>query len=334
MQLKMSEAHHLVVTVLTQEGLSKEHGAIVADHLIDAATAGHAFAGLPRVIALVENLRTRPAAKAVKISHDTDNSILIDGGGNNGYVTSLLGIDEGISIAKSRGFALVGIRNTWFSGRLTYYVERAAREGLIAIHTANTQARVAPHGGIDRIFGTNPIAFAFPTQAEPLVVDFGTGMTTWGDALLRSHLGEPMEPDSAVGPDGQPTRDPASALAGAFLPWGGHRGYGLSLVVQVLALLCGSKIVVEDVADCGFFFLLFDPELLMPIEEFKSQVTALEDHIARSRPQSDVPVVRIPGRASARRRAEAQERGTIEVDDKVYEALMQIADEKVGAAAR
>jgi L-2-hydroxycarboxylate dehydrogenase (NAD+) len=150
-------------------------------------------------------------------------------------------------------------------------------------------ARVAPSGGIDRIFGTNPIAFAFPSDPDPLVIDFGTGMTTWGEVLLREKLGKPLEPGVAVDAQGEPTVDPSQALQGAFLPWGGHRGSGIALVVQVLALLCGSQIVVEDVSECGFFFLVFDPELLMPRDKFRADVTELVSRIEASRPAPGSP---------------------------------------------
>lgn len=325
MQITFADAHKLVVTVLTQEGLTPEHAAIVGDHLVDAAAAGHAFAGLHRVLALVENLRQLPPATAIRIDRPSPTSAIVEGGGNNGYVTSLVGVDEGIAIAKSQGFAVVGVNNTWFSGRLAYYVERAARVGLIAMHTANTQARVAPFGGIDRIFGTNPMAFAFPAEPDPLVVDFGTGKTTWGDVLLRKRLDRALDEGNAVDPDGLPTLDPAAALAGAILPWGGPRGYGISVVVQAFALLCGSQVVVEDVADCAFFFLIFDPERLMPLDRFKSQVAALEREIETSRPFDKEAPVRVPGRSSSRRRAEARARGTIEVDDKIFAALTEMA---------
>ena len=224
MQISFADARALVVDVLTQYNVERDHAGIVADHLIEAAAAGHAFAGLPRVLALVDHLKERPPARPITIEQKSRGSALIDGGGTNGYVTSLLGIDKAIELAKANGVGIVGIRDTWFSGRLTYYVERAARDGLIAMHTANTQARVAPAGGIDRIFGTNPIAFAFPCDPEPLVVDFGTGVTTWGEVLLRQRLGRKLEPGSAVDAEGQPTTDPGAALEGAFKAWGGHRG--------------------------------------------------------------------------------------------------------------
>ena len=83
---------------------------------------------------------------------------------------------------------------------------------------------------------------------------------------------------------GNPTLDPAAALMGAFLPWGGHRGYGLALVVQVLAVLSGGKTVAEQVPDSGFFFLVVDPAVLLPADEFRTKVGELVAHIEASRP--------------------------------------------------
>ena len=324
MQLGFADAKTLAMDVLTSHGMPVEHAGIVADHLIDAACAGHAFAGLPRVLALIEHLKNFPAGKPITVNDRTRNSAVIDGGDNNGYVTSLIGIDKAIDLARDSGIGIVSIHNTWFSGRLAYYVERAARAGFIAIHTASTQARVAPAGGIDRIFGTNPIAFAFPSEPEPLVIDFGTGMTTWGDVLLRQKLGKELEPFSAVDAEGHPTLDPAAALLGAFLPWGGHRGYGLALVVQVLAILSGGKTVAEQVPDSGFFFLVIDPAVLMPAEEFRINVGELVARIEASRPAPGIDKVRVPGRGSLAKRKKAQGFGTIEVDDAVFDQLVSL----------
>lgn len=334
MNISFEDARRLVVEILTAHSVAQEHAAIVADHLVDAASAGHAFAGLPRVLALVDNLKKRPVAGPIEIVRKSQNSLIIDGKGTNGYVTSMIGVEEGAKIAQEHGFAVVGIRDTWFSGRLAYYVERAARKGLVVMHTATTAARVAPHGGSDQIFGTNPIAFAFPCDPDPLVVDFGTGMVTWGEALLRQKLGRPLDPGSAVDADGNPTDDAGAALAGAFLPWGGHRGSGIALVIQVLGILCGGRPVVEDVADCGFFFMMFDPELLMPLPEFRAKVTELVAHIEASRPVPGGPKVRVPGRASIARRASAAARGGIEVDQAVFETLIAIRDEGRARASK
>lgn len=324
MLLTFDDAHRLAVDVLKGHGMPADHAAIVADHLVDAAGAGHAFAGLPRVLALVEHLKDHPAGRPIEVTETGSNAAVIDGGGNNGYVTSLVGIDKAIELARASGVGIVGIRNTWFSGRLAYYVERAARAGFVALHTASTQARVAPSGGIDRIFGTNPVAFAFPCDPEPLVIDFGTGMTTWGNVLLRRKLGQPLDPGSAVDAEGQPTTDPSAALTGAFLPWGGHRGYGLALVVQVLAVLAGGKMVARDVTDSGFFFLVIDPALLGDADGFRREVGDLVAHIEASRPAPGTERVRVPGRGSLAKRAKSQALGAIEVDEAVYQMLVSL----------
>ena len=121
-------------------------------------------------------------------------------------------------------------------------------------------------------------------------------------------------------------------MTGAFLPWGGPRGYGIALAVQIFGILCGSKTVVGDVSDCGFFFLVFDPELLMPLDRFRARVTELAREIEESRPAPGVERVRVPGRGSASRRAAALKKGAIEVDEAVYATLVRLREENVAAA--
>ena len=324
MLLTYPDARQLAMDVLISHAMPEDHAAIVADHLVDAAAAGHGFAGLPRVMALVEHLKDHPPGAPITITDKSASSAVIDGAGNNGYVTSIIGIDKAMELARQSGVGVVGIKNTWFSGRLAYYVERAARAGFVAFHTASTQARVAPAGGIDRIFGTNPLAFAFPCDPEPLVIDFGTGMTTWGNVLLRRKLGQDLDPGSAVDAQGNPTNDPSAALEGAFLPWGGHRGYGLALVVQVLAMMAGGKMVAEEVTDSGFFFLVIDPALLGSAADFRANVTGLVAHIEASRPVPGNEKVRVHGRGSLAKRAKAQALGSIEVDQAVYDTLVAL----------
>ena len=92
MQINFADAKSLVVDILTNHGVPDEHSVIVADHLVDAAAAGHAFAGLPRVLALVEHLKDKPGGRPIGIEARGSNAALVDGAGNNGYVTSILGI--------------------------------------------------------------------------------------------------------------------------------------------------------------------------------------------------------------------------------------------------
>ncbi len=327
MKLPVANARDLVVRTLSHHGMPKDDSEVVADHLIDAGLAGHPFASLPRVIALVDQMRRRGPSQRPQIIRQSPVSVVIDGGNTNGYVTSVMAIDAAIEKAKLTGIGIATVHNTWFSGRCSYYVERAARAGMVAFHTANTSARVAPVGTIDRIFGTNPLAIAFPRPSphDPLVVDFTTAATTWGDVLLHLHTSELLDDGHAIDVDGNPTRDPQAALDGAFLAWGGHRGSGLGLVAQLLGVLAGSDAVVGEAGGSGFFFLVFDPALLGPNDSGQDRAEVLLSTIGAARMVDSDNPARLPGSRSAARRRAAQATGMITVDDAVYRKILDLA---------
>ena len=324
MLLTIAAAHDLAVRILTRHGMSEPSARVVADHLVDAGLCGHEFSGLPRVLAIVDALRNKPPAGDIRVVRENHCSALIDGGDNVGYVVSVTAIDKAIDICMKSGVAVVCANNTWFSGRLGYYVERAARRGLIAIHTTNTTARVAPFGGIDRVMGTNPFAIGFPSDDDPMIIDIGTSSTSWGDVVLSETKGQPLPQGVAVNSQGHPTVDPGAALSGAFLPWGGVRGSGLSLAIQLLGILAGSSVVIPDVSNYGLFFLVANPDLLMPGGLYKSRVSELRRTIAASRPAPGMQKVQVPGDGSLQRRRRALQADIVKLDDKVYAALREL----------
>jgi len=325
MQLTIAEATELAVRTLTRHRMSERCARLVAEHLVDAAMCGHEFSSLARLLAIVEELRKKPPAAEIRVVHETANSALIDGGDNIGYAVSITAIDKAIEICGKSGVAIVGANNTWFSGRLAYYVERVARQGYVAMHTTNTTALVAPFGGIDRILGTNPFAIAFPCEGDPLIIDIGTSATSWGDVVLSAAKGEALPAGVAIDAGGQPTVDPNAALTGAFLPWGGRRGSGLSMVAQLLGILAGSQVVIDGVGNYGLFFLVMDPALLMPGEQFKSRVSEFRNAVHATRPADGVSQVRIPGEGSLRKRKHALAAGVIQVDDRVYSQILELS---------
>ncbi len=325
MQLTIAEATDLALRALTRAGMSAENARITADHLIDAALCGHEFSSLPRVIALAEALRDKPPSGATRVLRENHCSALLDGGDNVAYVVSLHAIDKAIEIARKNGVAVVCANNTWFSGRLAYYVERAARQGFIALHTTNATARVAPFGGVDRLMGTNPFAIAFPSEDDPLIIDIGTSASTWGDVVLARTKGVPLPEGVAVNPAGQPTTDPQQALDGAILPWGGVRGSGLALAVQLLGILAGSDLVIDDISNYGLFFMVIDPKLFMPSDQFPARVTAFRQVIESNRPAEAASTVRVPGDSSQQKRRINRTKGVINLDETVYARLRELA---------
>ncbi|MBI3937875.1 MAG: Ldh family oxidoreductase [Betaproteobacteria bacterium] len=325
MQLAIEEATDLAIRALTRNGVPQKYARMTAEHLVDAALCGHEFSSLPRLLAIVEELRHKPPAGEIRVVRESANSALIDGGDNIGYAVSLVAVDKATELCEKSGVAIVAANNTWFSGRLAYYVERAARRGFVALHTTNTTARVAPFGGIDRLMGTNPFAIAFPGEDDPLVIDIGTSATTWGEVDLSKTKGEALPEGVAVDRNGRPTIDPDAALEGAFLAWGGHRGSALSLAVQLLGVLAGSDVVIKDTGNYGLFFLVVDPELLIPGKQFRARVSELKKVIASTRPAAGVAGVRVPGESSQQRRKRALAAGVIQVDDKVYSRILELS---------
>ena len=326
MQLTIAKATDLAVRALTRAGMHTDNARITAEHLVDAALCGHEFSSLPRVIALAEAFSDRPPARATRVIRENHCSALIDGGDNVAYVVSIHAIDKAIEIARKNGVAVVCANNTWFSGRLAYYVERAARQGFVAMHTTNTTARVAPFGGVDRLMGTNPFAIAFPSDDDPLIIDIGTSQTTWGDVVLARTKGAPLPEGMAVNPMGRPTTDPQEALDGAILPWGGARGSGLALAVQLLGILAGSELVIDDISNYGLFFMVMDPKLFMPSDQFPARVSAFRQMIETNRAQASGGAVRVPGDSSQQKRRANLAKGVINLDEKVYARLCELAE--------
>lgn len=324
MQLKIEQARALAAKVLVRHGIGNEHALQVADHLIDAALCGHEYSSLPRVLAIVDELKNKKPAGVMRVTHEDGVFAHIDGGDNIGYVVALAAVDKAIEIGKRHGVAVVTANNTWFSGRCSYYIERAARQGLVAMHTTNTTARVAPLGSADRLMGTNPFSLAFPSSGDPLVIDIGTSAITWGDVVLARAKGEPLPDGVAVDRQGKITCDPAAALDGAFLPWGGPRGSALALAVQLLGVLAGSRVVIDDTSNYGLFFIVIDPERLALGGAFKAQVAELRRVVETSRPLDPTNPVRVPGDGSQVRRKRALDAGMVTLDDKVYERILAL----------
>jgi LDH2 family malate/lactate/ureidoglycolate dehydrogenase len=321
-KLSLDDARALAVAFLVRQDMPEDHAGMVADHLIYATLAGHTFAGFSRLLPLAERLRELRTGGTIRTLRETDKSAVIDGAGVNGYVTSVIAMDKAIALARKSGVGIVALSNSWFSGMLRYYVERAANADLIGMHAANTTARVAPYGGIDRLLGTNPMAFAFPATGSPLVVDFSTASMTWGDVIYHQQTGKRLPEGRAVDAAGHPTLDPVAALAGAILAWGGPRGSGVSVLVQALGILGGSDPIIGDTGKWGYFFMAIDPGLLLPLDDFKQRIGSMRESIESSRPAPDGAPVRVPGSSSQRNLDEGRARGWIEVDDEIHQALL------------
>ena len=204
---------------------------------------------------------SRPPTSAPRsvVERDTPVVARIDGGDQIGYVVAHRATRMAIDKAKFSGLAAVAAHNTWYTGMLSYYAEMAAAEGLVSMIASNASPWVAPHGATEGRFGTNPICFGFPSAGEPVIWDIGTSAIIHAEVTLHRRLGTPLPEGVAFDASGNPTRDPAAALAGAFAPWGGHKGSGLAIVVHLLGMLAGSPVIPPELERFGFLILAIDP---------------------------------------------------------------------------
>jgi LDH2 family malate/lactate/ureidoglycolate dehydrogenase len=326
MLLTVTEAHQLVVRIMSALGHDAVDSGLIADHLIDCELRGLGYGGLARAISIAERIaRTGDRRRPIRIRHETPVSAQIDGGDHLGYIVAHRATAMAVEKASAVGIAVVGADNTWYTGMLSYYAEIAAARGLVSMIASNASPWVAPYGATEGRFGTNPICFGFPSADEPVIWDVGTSTIIHAEATLAQRLGQLLPEDVAFDRDGHPTRDPAAALAGAFAAWGGHKGSGLGIVVQLLGIMAGSPPIPPDLAGFGFVIVTIRPDLLGPAEKFRENVSAYAQAVRTARPIAGGDAVRMPFDRSRRDRQRRLADDGIDVPDLLFELLTGIA---------
>jgi LDH2 family malate/lactate/ureidoglycolate dehydrogenase len=311
-RLSVAAARALGERAMRGIGYDAEEARILTDHVIDAALCGYEYSGLPKLLNVADHPRFKTPRSPLRVLKETSVSILFDGGNQSGMIGMYHATRAVIERASAHGFALVGVNNLWMSGRSAYYVEMAARAGLIGIHTVAAPPLVAPLGGARAVLGTNPIAFGFPMDGDPLVIDLGTSAFMGTDLQFRQRLGIPLPEGVAIDEHGRPTTDAKAARRGALLPFGGHKGYALALAMHALGV------------SAEYLFIAFKPDLFVPLEDYRRELSAEIATIKATPRQEGVDEIRIPGERAYRERARLTRAG-LEIDRRIQDALEQLA---------
>lgn len=236
MRIPREEYIKLISNKLHQAGLQHDHALIVADVLAYADEREVYSHGAIRVEYYAERIakggiNTDPNF----VIENKEPSVAIYQGENGvGHVVANNAMDEAIRMAKETGVAVVGARQISHSGTLSYYVDKASANNLIGISMCQADPMAVPFGGAEPYYGTNPIAFSAPGKDEKAILfDMATTEKAWGRILEARNKGEEIPDNWAVDKDGQPTTDPFK-VAG-LLPIAGPKGYGLSMMIDILA---------------------------------------------------------------------------------------------------
>ena len=326
MRLTVEQARDLADRTMQSIGHDAADARLIADHLIDCELRGVTYGGLARAVSIAERLLTTGVStRPITVVKETPVSASIDGGDRIGYVVAHRAMVVAIEKASASGIAIVGACNTWYTGMLSYYAEMAARRGMVSIIASNASPWVAPYGATEGRFGTNPICVGFPSADEPVIWDIGTSAIMHAEVKLADRLGQRLPDDVAFDAEGQPTRDPIAALEGAFAAWGGHKGSGLGMVVQLFGVLAGSPPLPPELAGFGMVVVTIRPDLLTSPDEFARRVGEYADAVRGSRPVPGGPPVRMPFDRSRAERTRRLAEDAIDVADAVYSRLAEIA---------
>ncbi len=325
MRFTVNEARELAQACMAAAGHTPEESAIIADHLIDCELRGLAYGGLSRAISIVERIRrTSQPRRPITLLQQTTFSACLDGGDNVGYLVGARCTDIALEKASQTGMGMIGASKTWFTGMYSYYLERIVAKGLVGMIAGSGTQLVAPYGGTQGRYGTNPIAFGFPSTTTPVIWDIGTSDVMIGEVALKARLGEQLPEGQAFDAEGRPTRDPTAALGGAFAVWGGHKGSGLAMMIQMLAMMTGQVIAPGPQRDSGLFILAVNPSLFSAGDDFPARVAEYAQSIRETRPVSSARPVRVPFDRSNAERNERLALDAIDVPDKVVQIIRNI----------
>jgi len=326
MRMTVEQARGLINQVMLSLGYDAAEARAIADHLIDCELRGVAYGGLARAVSIAERTSKTGVSRApIRLVKDTPVSASIDGGDHIGYVVALRAMELAIEKASTSGIAIVGASNTWYTGMLSYYAEMAAARGLVSIIASNASPWVAPHGATEGRFGTNPICVGFPSADEPVIWDIGTSAIMHAEVKLAEQLGQQLPDGVAFDREGRPTRDPAAALEGAFAAWGGHKGSGLGIVVQLLGALAGSAAIPGELTGFGMIVIAIRSDLLTSADAFARNVSEYVKSVRSARPVEGNRPVRMPFDRSRAERQRRLEENALDIADSVHRRLTEIA---------
>jgi hydroxycarboxylate dehydrogenase B len=347
---KTIAAHELraqVATVLIAAGSTPDEAAAVAANLVMANLSGHDSHGvgmLPRYVDAVLEGGLTPN-NGVRVVLDIGTMLTLDGQRGYGQIVGAQAMALGMARAKTHGSCIMTLANAHHLGRIGHFVEMAVAEGLVSLHFVNVLSRpvVAPFGGADGRFGTNPCCIGIPLKGgDPFVLDFATSRVAQGKMRVAHNKGMQVEPGTLIDEYGHPTTNPAvvvvpqsNGLFGALMAFGEHKGYGMAVACELLGGALTASGTWHQPTDPsvravvnGMLTILIDPERLGTQAAFETEARAFADWLQGGPVATGFDAVQIAGDPERAARAQREKDG-IEIDAPTW-AEMVAAGRKFG----
>ena len=318
MKVQLTELNDTIKQALNQAGYNDEDASIISDVLLYAQLRGNnqgiakiASGGIPKAADVPEYKEVKRNKCAALVS------------GGHAMVATKKAAELAVELAKEHGVNVVGSNHTFTSsGAIGFFARQIADAGYIALVSIGTPPFVAPFGSAEPKLGTNPLAYAFPATRGSVVFDTATAAMAYFGVVEAKMKGEPLPEGVGFDKDGNPTTDAAKALEGSVSTFAGHKGYGLSLLVQMLGgPFAGAGFVgMDEDKGAGTFVLAIDPGLLVGKDEFMKQTDRLLDAVRAAKPLPGKEVL-LPGEHGDHLRKAAEDSGELEVANAIWNEL-------------
>ena len=332
------ELTRLTERILESAGVVCSVATRVAQHLVESNLAGVDSHGVVRIPSYIRWLQEGRISiqDDVEILTEQEALVLIDGHATFGPVTASRAANMAMQKAIKYGLSMVVARNSAHTGRLGEYVERLARCGFIGLMCCNAQGAgqvVAPWGGREPRLSTNPMAWSIPAEPDPIVIDMATSAVSEGKIRVKLHQQEKLLPGWAIDADGREIREPAAFYGppwGALLAAGGHKGYGLALVVEALAGALSAGGCVRPVDHVheplnSFCMLVIQVDSLRELSDFRKSVCDFATYVKGSEPIQAGGEVLLPYEPELRERRRRLTEG-IPIDGSTWSEIVKVAN--------
>ena len=336
---RVEELRAYLIEVMLKCDMSTEDAQVTADVLVTTDTWGTYTHGSKQLRPLLALRPDRMDVKAVpEVVGQGPAWAIVDGHYAMATVTSCKAMNIAIEKAKSSGAAFVGVRNSNHFGGAGFYANMAAEQNMIGIAMTNTNPLMVVPGSKSMVIGTNPFSYAVPAGKErPIFLDIATSVVAASKAISARALGQKIPEGWLVDKDGIPTADPSHyPEEGALLPMGGHKGYGLALMIEILAAALTGADMLDDVKlwlakhpgplNQGHAFLVIDPGKMMPIELFKSRIDRLIREIKDAPKAKGCNRIYLPGEMEWENRSRALVDG-MQLPEHVVDRLVGLSED-------
>jgi LDH2 family malate/lactate/ureidoglycolate dehydrogenase len=307
--------------VFGAHGVPEADAHLFADSLVQADLWGHQSHGVLRLPWYAARLKSGAMIAVTEPEFVVDSGAIavIDGHEGIGQVLADKAMAEAINRAKDHGIGAVAVRNSNHFGTIMYFTRKAAQRSCIGLASTNASPAMAPWGGREKVVGNNPWSISAPGgRYGPVVLDIANTAVARGKLYLAKQKGEDIPEGWAMNADGQPTTDPALGIAGLILPMGEHKGYGISVMMDVLSgVLAGSNFMTgvsgpyqaEKKSGAGHLSLALDIAAFRPLAEFEADMEQLLGDLKAVPPAAGFNEVFYPGEIEAGNDAKNRRQG-------------------------